>query len=152
VVRRDGRPAAGAARAAPGLVGIDAGRADLVVAANLLHLHPRPVELVDLLVGLLGPGGRLICSWPRADAGPRMIARAERYAGVGRLTVAVRAAARCPAGVAGALTRRRVPAATLRASIICVAARYRLAATWIDLPEAAATLVVVAPRGVGAAG
>lgn len=119
------------------------GSATTVVATNLLHLHPRPVEALTALMALLAPSGRLICSWPREDAGPWRLVRAEAAAGLSPVAVAARALGRIAIGLAAPTRLRRTPSADLRSAVASVTRRLSTAADWVELPEAEQTLVVI---------
>ncbi|MDR0285146.1 MAG: class I SAM-dependent methyltransferase [Propionibacteriaceae bacterium] len=48
--------------------GLDHATADAVVIANLLHLHPDPVAVLDEARRIVRPGGVIVCLWPAATA------------------------------------------------------------------------------------
>jgi SAM-dependent methyltransferase len=115
--------------------------ADVVVAANVLHLHPNPGDVIAECLRVLRPGGRLICLWPRGHAGVTQIARAERHLGLRSMDVLGRAAIRIAAH-AGAVMSRGVR----RTSEADIVAALRVASSdidWIDLPTCVQTLAVL---------
>jgi SAM-dependent methyltransferase len=114
--------------------------ADLVIATNLLHRHPRPVSAALRLADLLAPRGRLVCTWPRPNTGPLAVATVERRAGARWSTVSAHVAGRVALGALTAI--RRPPATMLSSAVRAAADAYGLTVTWLDVPQAAQTLAV----------
>ena len=117
--------------------------AHTVIATNLLHLHPEPVRAFARLVDLLVPSGRLLCSWPRDDAGPWRVAVAEHRAGLGAGRIAARTCGRIVTGLLAPRPSRRIPVRTLMDSIVDFTRRGALTLDCVDLPDAEQTLVVL---------
>jgi SAM-dependent methyltransferase len=119
------------------------GAASVVVATNVLHLHPEPGRAVGQLSQLLSPAGKLICSWPRDDAGPRRIGSAERRSGLGAAAILARLAGRVAVGLTAPTSAHRSPVDRVRTDVTVQARRLGLQLDWFDLPVAQQTLAVL---------
>jgi len=92
-----------------------AGTFDTVVAANVLHLSGNPDSVVNALLPLVRPGGRLVFCWPCDQTGPWQLHRSERAYGARTVEALLRLFLRYAVGLSAALARgpRRVPTAQL---------------------------------------
>lgn len=104
--------------------GLDDAMADVVVSANLLHLHPRPDAVIAEAVRIVRPGGHLIWITPSAGASGAAVVRADLRAGRGMTSAVGAFWLRAAVAVAAAVTGVRVASPT-RVSAVLAAAHER---------------------------
>ena len=101
--------------ASSGLADASAG---IVCAANVLHLHARPTDVLDEAHRLLVPGGVLLCVWPADTLTLGYLLSADMRAGRGAASALAAAACRLAFGVMGApLGARRQVSEEVRACV-----------------------------------
>jgi SAM-dependent methyltransferase len=89
--------------------GLEAGSADAVVLANVLHLCTHPERVMAEARRIAGPAGRIIITWPTAEASINAVAQVQRMLGWQAHRVALFIGAGLMTGIMGAsigLTRR----------------------------------------------
>jgi SAM-dependent methyltransferase len=115
--------------------------ADVVVAMNILHLHPNPGEVIRECLRVLRPGGWLLCSWPLGTTGVAGVARAEIHLELGVATALARAVTRIAIHVTAVATGavHRTDEADIVAALRAASSQIR----WTELPAYAQTLAII---------
>jgi SAM-dependent methyltransferase len=81
---------------------------DIVVACNLLHLHPDPNAVLAEMSRLAAPGGAIVCSWPSNRASLTGTFVREVRSGRPVMDAGRALALRTAVGIGGLLTRARL--------------------------------------------